>query len=387
MATITGARGTGNISSDQRYIDMAPTISLLEPSSNPLVLLSKRAGKRAVADSTFNWMEDASEPRFDAINNGGGYNTSATSLVVDNGAYFAEHYLVQNTRTGEVFRVTGVSTNTLTVVRGVGNSGTGVAMNDDDELLIIGIAQPEGDTSRPARSTNPSKVTNYTQIFREPWEATGTLLSSSNQVNPHDWNHQANKHGIEHAKDIEYTLWTSKSDLNTSGSQPRRTTKGVFNYITTNVTAAGGALTETTLRTFLRTSSRYTPGANRVLFASGLVVNAITGFAIGKLETHQSETTYGMNVQRYVSPFGSLDVVWHPLFEGTYYGGYAALLDMSEVKYCYLNGDGPGGSRDTHVRTNIQTNDLDGRKDEYLTECGLQLGNQKKHALLTGVTG
>jgi hypothetical protein len=49
---------------------------------------------------------------------------------------------------------------------------------DNDELYIIGVAQPEGDTSRPSRSSNPTKQTNYMQIQREPFDITGTAMSS-----------------------------------------------------------------------------------------------------------------------------------------------------------------------------------------------------------------
>jgi hypothetical protein len=62
--------------------------------------------------------------------------------------------IVKVPRTGEVFRVVAVAGNNLTVVRGLDNSGTGVAMNNPEELYIIGIAQPEGDTSvRRGRTT------------------------------------------------------------------------------------------------------------------------------------------------------------------------------------------------------------------------------------------
>lgn len=385
MATVTGARGTGNISSAQRKIDMADTISLLEPDAGPLTLLSKKAKKKAAVNPEFKWLEDSSEARFDAINDAGGYTTSATSLIVDNGAYFAEHYLVQNTRTKEVFRVTGVSSNTLTVVRGLGNSGTGVAMLDNDELYIIGVAQPEGDTSRPARSSNPSTVTNYTQIFREPWELTETARSSDNEANPHDWNHQANKHGIEHAKDIEIALLIGKADENTAGSQPRRATKGAIPHITTNVTAAGGTFSNTAFNTHQRQLFRY--GSKRkIAFASALTVSVLNAYAASKLQVRQGESTYGLAVTDYVSPFGTQNVMTHWLLEGSVYGGYLVSLDMDEVAYRYLDG-GVGDSRDTHIRTQIQANDADTRKDEYLTEAGLQFGSEKAHALVTGITG
>jgi hypothetical protein len=130
--------------------------------------------------------------------------SSATSLVVDNGAYFAEHFIVQNTRTLENFRVVSVSTNTLTVVRGVGwHVGGG------DERQRRAVHHRRGAAGRrhqPAvRSSNPTKLTNYMQIQREPFDITGTAMSSLNATNPHDWDYQEKKHGIEQAKNIELT--------------------------------------------------------------------------------------------------------------------------------------------------------------------------------------
>jgi hypothetical protein len=66
MAAITGQRGTGNILSDQRKIELGGAISLLEPESNPLTLLSRAAGKERRGDPVYNWLEDTSDARFDA---------------------------------------------------------------------------------------------------------------------------------------------------------------------------------------------------------------------------------------------------------------------------------------------------------------------------------
>jgi hypothetical protein len=43
-------------------------------------------------------------------------------------------------------------------------------------------------------------------------------------------------------------------------------------------------------------------------------------------------------------------------------------------------------SRDTKLLPNRQPNDQDGRKDEFLTECGFQVKLQEAHGVLTGVT-
>jgi hypothetical protein len=202
MATNTGGRTTTNISSDQLAIDIGNRISMLEPDVQPLAVFTRAADKRATVATKFSWVEDKHKARFDTQN--GGATSGATTVTVNNGPYFAQHDQVINTRTGEQFRVDGVAANVLTVTRGIGS--TAAAMNNGDELYIIGTAQPENDTSKPARSDNPSKVTNNTQIFRTPFEASDSLRASGNQTSPHDWLLQTRKAGGEHAKDIELSL-------------------------------------------------------------------------------------------------------------------------------------------------------------------------------------
>jgi hypothetical protein len=113
-------------------------------------------------------------------------------------------------------------------------------------------------------------------------------------------------------------------------------------------------------------------------------VSALNKFPASKQQTKNDETTYGMNVTHYTSPFGSLNLVYHRLLEGSKYGGYLILVDMDEVNYRYLANDEV--SRDTKVLQNRQPNDQDGRKDEFLSEVSLELGQQRTHAVLTGIT-
>src|SRR5689334_12306609 len=104
MSTITGPRGTGNILSDQRKIELGGAISLLEPSSNPLTLLSRAMGKEQIGDPKYNWLEDSSDARFDTVN-GAVASTTAQQVTVTNGAYYAEHDIWQDTVTKENLRV------------------------------------------------------------------------------------------------------------------------------------------------------------------------------------------------------------------------------------------------------------------------------------------
>jgi uncharacterized protein DUF5309 len=382
MADVTGQRGTLNVNQTLRRIDIDPTIRLLEPDATPLTVLTNLLSKRKTSDPKFQWAEDTSDPRFDTQN--GGATSSATTIAVTNGAYYAEHDIWKNTRTGEVFRIQAVNGNNVTAVRGVGNSGTGVAMLTADELLKIGTAQPEGDKSKPARSNNPVMKTNYTQILRTPIDATRTQMQSDQYTDPNDWQYQHRKQLIEFKKDMEYTFWHGKANEDTSAAQPRRTTGGALSFISTNVTAVGGALTEATFNGALVAAFRY--GSGRKLgFGSGKAMQALNGFASGKLHVVQGAQEYGMNIERYISPFGTIDLTYAKLLEGSAYGGYFAIIDPDGLSYRYLNNE--NGSSDMHVRTNIQDPDADGQKDEVLCESGLMFPEEKKMALLTGITG
>jgi hypothetical protein len=360
---------------------MADRILKLEPDSTPLTVISKRINKKKTSNPQFKSMEAELDPRFDAVNNGAGYASGATSIVVDNGTYFQAQHIVYVPRTGESMRVTAVSTNTLTVVRGVGS--TAAALVDNDELLIANTAQPEGDASKPARSRNPVTVFNYTQIFRTEWDATNTALHSENEGDD-DWDFQAAQHGIEHAKDIEYALMIGHPSEDTSTGQARRTTGGFNHFVTTNVTDVGGAMTELEFFTAMRAAFRYGPKEKWAL-CSALAADVIATYARAKVEIRQSERTFGLRVNQVMGQHGTLNLVTHWLLEGATLGGQIWILDTDVMAYRFLSNK--RGPRDTHINTNIQNNDVDGRKDEYLTEAGLEFGLEKRHGKIINITG
>lgn len=388
MAVATGQRTTGNVLSSQRTIDISDDVFLLEADVTPLLVISRMATKAKTSDPLFSWLNDAGETRFDAVNNGAGYADNATSVVVDTGTLFAADDVVFVPRTGELISVTSISTNTLTVVRGVAGS-TAAALVDNDPLLIIGTAAEEGSRSPEPRSDNPTKVDNYTQIFKTTVEASGTWGSSANVTSEHDWNLQRRKQANEHKKDIEYAFLFGKPATATGANgKPRRFTGGIKHYLDQNTQDAGGTLTEAEWETWMRSGFRYGTGTKTVI-ASPLVISVLNAYALGKYQVvNDKATTYGVNVMNLVSAHGSVNLVEHKLLEGAVYGGYAFMLDTkgAGLKYRYLDG-GPFGSRDTKLLTNRQESDRDGRRDEWISEVGLQVGHAKHHAVLYNVTG
>tara|TARA_R100000808_G_C2151349_1_gene160347 strand:+ start:1872 stop:3392 length:1521 start_codon:yes stop_codon:yes gene_type:complete len=78
--------------------------------------------------------------------------------------------------------------------------------------------------------------------------------------------------------------------------------------------------------------------------------------------------------------FGTFNFVAHPLFRG-HAENLCAVIDLANVAYRPLVGNGL--NRDTFVETNIQDNSVDGRKDQIITECGLEVMLPETHALIT----
>jgi hypothetical protein len=386
MATVTGAMTTTNVLSDHLALDFGDNIALLDPSANPFTLFTRLADKRATGATSYSHFEDRRKARFDTTT--ATATNVATTVAVTNGTYYQQWDLWQNTRTGEVFRVDAVASNNLTVTRNIAPTGvgTGTAMNIADELMLVGTAQPENDTSKPARSDVPTKVTNNTQIFRTPFEASDTLRASRFQLSPSEWNRQEKMKGIEHSLDIESSFIFGKRSSTTPGATADRTTAGILAHITSNQTDAGGDLSEAEWNAFMATAfTGSTGGSTRKLFlSSATVVGALNKFPASKQQTTNNESTYGMDVTTYVSPFGSVKLVYHRLLRGTKYGGYGICVDLDNVSYRYLANDEM--SRDTKLLQNRQPNDQDGSKSEFLSEVGAQVKLQEAHAVLTGVT-
>ena len=81
--------------------------------------------------------------------------------------------------------------------------------------------------------------------------------------------------------------------------------------------------------------------------------------------------------------WGSMNFVAHPLFRGDMVDK-AVCIDLRNVAYRPLAGNGI--SRDTFVETNIQQNDTDGRKDQIITEAGLEVMLPETHAVIDFLT-
>jgi hypothetical protein len=114
------------------------------------------------------------------------------------------------------------------------------------------------------------------------------------------------------------------------------------------------------------------------LAGDGFLKNTVTASSYN-LDVQNIKGAFGHKVTKVDTVFGSLHFVQEPLFRGLY-ENIAVAIDLKNVKYRPLIGNGV--NRDTHILTNVQENDRDGRKDMLLTEAGLRIDLPETHALL-----
>lgn len=335
------------------------------------------------------WFEDFYGGRYAKISAVSG-TTGAITLTVS-GAGTSSAYIftvgdvVKNATTGENFLVdTVASATTITAASAGRGFGTTAAATPaaGQSLFIVGNVNEENAGARNVNTTQVSPEANYTQIFKTSIAVSNTQ-KASNMYGGKDLPYQRAKKGTEHALDIERAFWWGEKKYSTDGTQghPMRSTGGVLEFLNSGggyVQNQGGPLTAPDMNTFLREGFTY-GNTTKVLFAGGVVVQAINEISRGQLQTKVGDTTYGVKISHWQTAFGSINVVHNPLFVEDY-AGYAFLLDMEQFAYRFMEG------RDTKLETNIQANDMDGQVDQYITECGLQRAQSPKHAILKGVT-
>lgn len=313
----------------------------------------------------------------------GGVTITVTGAGSSSAYIFTVGDLVKNARTGEIFKVATIgSSTTITVASGGRAYGTtsAAAGADGDSLFIIGNVSEENSGARNVNTTRSAKLGNYTQIFKTTIAVSGTE-SQADLYGGKDLPYLRAKMGTQHALDIERAFWfgEKKSTTGTNG-HPERSTGGVLEFILNGnayVQNQGGALTASDFNLFLKEGFTYGDD-QKWLFAGGTVLNAINEFSRGQLKTDVGDTTYGVQISKYMTPFGTINIVHNPLFVQDY-AGYAFLLDMNCFKYRFMN------NRDTRLLTNVQAPDIDGEIDQYVTEAGLQRMQAPRCALLKGV--
>ena len=275
-------------------------------------------------------------------------------------------------------------------------------------VLLIGSAYHEGARSRTGRIKFPYDITNYTQIFKTPYELTRTALKEPVKYDKTgEYKRISQGNGIDHLSQIEYSLFfgerakTTAVDSDAAGGSgstvSRRFTGGLrwfldqyeigTAYGLPNISAAawrdepnkrvikldGGDITKSEWndlnnRVFERTNAA--SWDKLVLCGSGYFAKISEHYERQITITRMGDEGFkGFNFEfrQHSSNAGTVYYKTHPLFNNPIMRNSAFYIDLGYLGYRPLT------DSDTDIQPMIQLPDADKRKDQWLTECGFEI--------------
>jgi len=358
--------------------DVSDLIGIISPYETPL-LDALGDPMRETTSTHHEWLEDELLPNKDAINDSTYSDPSTdTDFVVDNGSRFRVGDQIQVEGSEELTLVTGINSNTLTVVRGYAGT-TAEDLTDNQVINILGNAALEGADKPGARFTNRSRCGNYSQIFTATVEVSGTDMAASQLGLSDEMDYQKQERLRELLRDLENTVVNGgepASNPEGSGSV-RRSMKGVIQHMLTNVFHTGDAgfptgtgLDEDKINYVLRQIWANSNGNVDLIVVGGFQKRKINAFSANSRTYGANDTTFTDMISIYESDFGVCRIVttrWMPQ-------DAALLLDSSRINVLPLAG------RNFHFKPLASSGDYE--CGELIGEYTVELRNEAAHGLI-----
>lgn len=264
---------------------------------------------------------------------------------------------------------------------------------------VIGSAWGEGTNDPDGWKDELYSREGYCQIFKTGIQLfSGTALATRYRGRPDEYRRVWADKLMEHKMDIEHAMLfgVGASNAEAAGDAPIRYTHGLVPYTEANGKVMTMSYSSSTYDTFIdHMESFFAPetgnSGDKLVLASrkvmawlqklsgdGFLKNTV-GTSQYNLDVQNIKGQFGHEVTKVNTIFGNLHFVAEPLFRNQD-ENIALAVDLANVKYRPLVGNGV--SRDTHIMTNVQNNNVDGRKDMILTEAGLEISLPETHGIL-----
>jgi hypothetical protein len=385
-----GLRGTGDYGTDERPKNFRELILWRQPNGTaPITALLSKMASESTDDPEFAWWEE--ELRQVRLQlNAAITTTTQTALVVqaESSLYSGALNLVpgdllmvenDDSTSNEIVRVNAVASDTsFDVIRGQAGTTAATALTAV-WLTKVGNVFAEGTNSPSVSNRNPIKKLNYCQIFKTAYEMTRTNKQTKTRTGDPLKNDKKRKM-FDHAAAMEYAFIFGKPHETVGpNNKPMRFTGGLRHFLTSNVTVFTTAPTESTFLNAVSPVFDFTTAAGntRLVLGGNGFYTSLNRLAKAGMQVKVDEVVkyYGMELQRWILPMGTLYFKTHPMFNThSRYTNSALVLDMSNIKYRHL--------MDTKMQDNIQANDADTQKGQWISEVGLEVQHEKTMAYL-----
>ncbi len=340
-------------------------------------------------DTTFHWYEDAHISGRQATVSG----TTTTSVVVADGSFYIPNQILMVEETGEYLFVTAVAGNTLTVVRGM--SGTNVVSIDNTmHVQLIGNAHEEASEKPVAVTQQGTPRSNLVQIYRNSWAISGTAKAVKFRTGD-KLAKSRRECAMYHSEDIERSWIWGKKHLGTLNGNQFRLTDGIVTQIesyggvvdSANTGSNAGDLSLKDFYDFIRrvfaVGIKGQP-QERIAYNGDIVLQVLQNgvFADSVYEISQGETAVGINVSKVMTPFGSLNLMTHPMMN-------ESPLWSHELYVLH-----PGGLRkrmlrdtfeDNYDKSGTRANGVDADEGLMTTEGGPEVGGARAMGIFRNI--
>ena len=289
---VAGLRGTGDWGTDERPKNFRAGILRFNPNGTaPIFALTGKGKKRTTNDPEFSWWCEGNTLIRLQVN--GALVAADTLITVDtldptSTTLGANWGTATNLKGGDILLVepltdnatfnhellevdTVMSDTQFSVKRGAGGT-TAASIANDQWLTVIGSAYAEGTGAPTSTARNPIKYTNFTQIFKDTYEITGTADETETRTN-NGWSEDKRRKAFKHSSDIETSILFGRSAETTGDNgKPKRFMAGIRPLLpTANVTVFGVATTPTSFATAVAPVFEFDTGAGdtRMGFCGG----------------------------------------------------------------------------------------------------------------------
>jgi len=301
---------------------------------------------------------------------------------------------------------------TTAVVRTISKAGAAsaeLAVDDNTKCMVVGTSFEEGSGSPDVWSRELDNDYGYTQIFKTACELTNTARATRYRGYADEWQRIWNLKLREHKVDIERAMLFGQR----ASIQGIQYSEGIAGQIMknsqSNAVVGGGQVSYNEGEAYFKsvTAAEWTyddmlsdlevifdpaRGGNSSKLAlcslpvisqfnkmgDGGFIDNSTNSTQAQYMIERTQGSFGHRVTKVDTIHGDITLVKEPLFRGLA-AGFMCMVDLDHVSYRPLVGNGL--NRDTHIITNVQSDDEDLRKDMILTEAGLEVSLPETHAL------
>ena len=350
-------------------------INNVSPEETPLV---KYIGLNSIGDpkvfsTKYEWLEDSLAPNSTLLAEAIANTTTTTCAVAsDAGKFIRAGHVLQIG--DELIRVTSLSTDTLTITRSFGGTTAATAASSA-AVSIVGMALIEGADAPDSFVMDVSTGYNYTQIFQETVEVTGTQAQLKQYGIKSTMDYQIAKKFTELAIQVEKTLFRGYRAAGSSTTA--RGMGGLPQFISGNsATLSSAALTEKDIMDRLQAIFDDVGQAHKanLIVCNGWVKRKIADFYAPYARMERESRVGGVVIDTIDTEFGRMEVMlntWCP----------ADKMWLLNTDYIEI---GPMQGRAFFEEELAKSGDTE--KRQIVGEYTMKVANDNAHALLYGIS-